>query len=112
MLEARLQSIVQQQAQDNALQENRLRQALDTATQELLETKTALADASQRYEEMQSQYTHKPFFFHVILRFSHCSFCRYEKLSSSHSSLMSMSSIQGSAFAREISGVHYTYTLA
>ena len=62
MLEARLQSIVQQQAQDNVLQENRLRQALDTATQELLETRTALADASQRFEEMQSQYTHKPLF--------------------------------------------------
>jgi hypothetical protein len=62
VLESRLQSIVQQQAQDNALQENRLRQALDTATQELLKTKTALADASQRHEELQSQYTHKHLF--------------------------------------------------
>jgi hypothetical protein len=62
VVEARLQSIVQQQAQDYASQENCLRQALDAATQELLETKSALAEISRRHEELQSQYTPKPHF--------------------------------------------------
>jgi len=81
-LEEQMHSILQHQAKVAADQAHALNQALDSRTQELLKAQASLTEVSQRHHTLQSQ---------------------YDNLSSTYASLMSVSSQQGSAFAREIS---------
>jgi hypothetical protein len=56
LLEAELQSVVQQQAQGSADQANAIRRALDSKCKELSEMQALLADLGRQHDKLQAEY--------------------------------------------------------